>query len=203
MREQDYVADRSRVREQHDEPIDTKSHASGRRKAVHQSPHIILVHIMGFRVAASALLELPTPLLDFCGARVGEGGAFSEVFVVFALGAVVMAAIFVAAGEFGALCGLHGQSLELCTLYLRIMALGSPATAVLLVSCAALRAAGDTRSACGVMIIVNLANVILSVLFVFGPAPIGGHGVAGIAWGTALAWVIGTLLMGLLNRLRK
>ena len=122
--------------------------------------------------------------------------AVGQVIAMAAIsGAIVMAAIFVAAGRFGALCGLHGQSLELCTLYLRVMALGSPATAVLLVSCAALRAAGDTRSACGVMIIVNLANVILSVLFVFGPAPIGGHGVAGIAWGTTLAWVIGTLLI--------
>ena len=39
-------------------PIDTKSLPSGRRKAVHQSPHIILVHIVGFRVPAGALFEL-------------------------------------------------------------------------------------------------------------------------------------------------
>jgi len=122
--------------------------------------------------------------------------AVGQVIVMAAIsGTIVMFAVLAAAGGFAVICGLQGRALELCVLYLRIIALGSPATAVLLVSCAALRAAGDTRSACGVMIVVNLTNVILSILFVFGPAPLGGHGVAGIAWGTTLAWAIGTLLV--------
>ena len=122
--------------------------------------------------------------------------AVGQALVLAAIsGALVGVAILAVSGGVGALCGLRGRSDELCALYLRIVALASPATGVLLVACAALRAAGETRSVFSVMVVVNVTNVVLSVLFVFGPAPIGGHGVAGIAWGTAVAWTIGALVM--------
>ncbi len=94
-------------------------------------------------------------------------------------------------------------------LYLRMVALVAPASAVLLVGTACLRGAGDTRTPFMVMVVVNLVNIGASLLFVHGPAPIGGHGVAGIAAGTQLAWIVGagmTLWMlgrGRVLRLRK
>ena len=88
--------------------------------------------------------------------------------------------------------GLH--AVDLCATYLRIIALAAPANAVLLVGNAALRAAGDTRTPFRIMLAVNLVNIGTSLLFVHGPAPIGGHDVAGIAAGTALAWWLGAAL---------
>jgi putative MATE family efflux protein len=90
---------------------------------------------------------------------------------------------------------LDDQALALCVTYLRVIAVAAPFSSILLVGAAALRAAGDTRSPFLAMLIVNLVNTASSVLFVFGPAPWGGHGVAGIAAGTTLAWTVGGILI--------
>ena len=111
------------------------------------------------------------------------------------IGLVVGATIFLLSGLIGEICGLRGEGLQLCRMYLRIISLAAPASALLLVGNAALRGAGDTRSPFTVMVFVNIVNVILSVLFVFGPAPLGGHGVKGIAWGTVGAWMLGSVLV--------
>ena len=110
-------------------------------------------------------------------------------------GGLVGLAIFLLARPIGAITGLRGDGLALCTMYLRIISLAAPASGMLMAGNAALRAAGDTRSPFIVMIVVNVLNTALSVLFVFGPAPIGGHGVTGIACGTVGAWLVGTLLV--------
>ncbi len=91
--------------------------------------------------------------------------------------------------------GLEGEGQALGVTYLRIVALAAPAHALLLVCNAALRAAGNTQRPFQVMLAVNLLNAALSVAFVYAPAPIGGHGVAGIAAGTLGAWLLGALLV--------
>src|SRR4051812_5405992 len=66
QRKQNDVPDRKAVRQQHDEPIDPDAFATGRRHAVFQRADVILVHLMGFEVAARAIFELrfePPPLL--------------------------------------------------------------------------------------------------------------------------------------------
>ncbi len=109
-------------------------------------------------------------------------------------GLLAGAGVFLLAPLIGRLAGLHGQSLELSVLYLRLVALAVPFSAMLMVSNASLRGAGDTRTPFMVMVVVNLVNIGFSCLFVYGPAPIGGHGVAGIASGTVMAWVVGALI---------
>ncbi len=86
---------------------------------------------------------------------------------------------------------LEPEAQPLFVRYLRVLSLGSPAMGVLFVGNACLRGAGDTRTPFFVMVAVNIANALASVTFVYGPAPIGGHGVTGIAWGTTLAWCVG------------
>ena len=102
--------------------------------------------------------------------------------------------VFAVARGIGLLIGLHDTSLDNCTAYLRIISLAAPASAILLVGNAALRGAGDTRSPFLIMIVVNLVNIGASVLLVFGPEPIGGHGVKGIAAGTAIVWCVGAVI---------
>ncbi len=109
-------------------------------------------------------------------------------------GVIFGAAMYGVCGWIGRAVGLQDQALVYCVLYLQWVAMAAPFFAVLLVGNAALRAAGDTRSPFVVMIVVNVVNIVMSWAFVFGPGAIGGHGVAGIAWGTMLAWVTGSVL---------
>jgi putative MATE family efflux protein len=82
--------------------------------------------------------------------------------------------------------------------YLRVLALSGPFSGALFAVNAALRGAGDTRTPFLAMIVVNLVNMSVSWALVFGPSPIGGHGVAGIAGGTVMGWVAGLLTAVLL-----
>lgn len=109
--------------------------------------------------------------------------------------------VFMLAGGITRLAGMQGQAHELGVLYLRIVSVAAPMSAVLFVGGACLRASGDTRTPFFVVVMVNIVNVFSSLLFVYGPGPIGGHGVAGIAAGTALAWALGAvLILGVLFR---
>ncbi len=109
-------------------------------------------------------------------------------------GAAVGTLMYASARPVGLIAGLDSEGLHWSTVYLRIVAYACLPCALLLIGNAALRAAGDMRTPCAIMAIVNVANIVLSLLFVYGPTPIGGHGVAGIAAGTLCAWVIGALV---------
>lgn len=87
--------------------------------------------------------------------------------------------------------------------YLTILALSGPFSGAMMALNAALRGAGDTRTPFFSMIVVNVVNFALSVLFVFGPAPFGGHGIAGIAWGTVCGWIAGLISVSSVLWLRK
>lgn len=51
------------------------------------------------------------------------------------------------------------------------------------------------RSPFLVMVVVNVINIVVSVALVASWSPYGGHGIAGIAWGTNVAWIFGSVLM--------
>ena len=123
----------------------------------------------------------------FANAALGQ-----TMLLSLAVGAAVGLTIGTLAEAIGAVAGLEGRALALCRLYLRIVAFAAPFHAVMLAGAAALRGAGDTRTPFAVMVGVNLLNAGTSVLLVYGPDPIGGHGVAGIAGGTLAAWVAGS-----------
>ncbi len=107
------------------------------------------------------------------------------------LGTVLAVLVFLLAEPCGRLLNLNAVALGLGTIYLQILAVAVPAHGLLYVGAACLRASGDTRTPFRILGLVNVVNVMLSLLLVFGPAPMGGHGVAGIAVGTATAWVLG------------
>lgn len=107
------------------------------------------------------------------------------------LGLLAGTALWISAPAITELAGLRGQAADLAVTYLRIICLTTPAAALLLIGNAALRAAGDTRTPFAIMLLVNAVNVLTSVTLVFGPGRLGGHGVAGIATGTAVAWAVG------------
>lgn len=75
--------------------------------------------------------------------------------------------------------------------FLDVLAVSGPFSGVLFAVNAALRGSGDTRTPFLSMLVVNAVNAGFSVLLVFGPAPLGGHGIAGIAAGTVIGWAAG------------
>jgi len=52
VREEDHLADRSLVGQQHGQPVNADTQATGGRHAVHKSQDVVLVHRMGFLVAS-------------------------------------------------------------------------------------------------------------------------------------------------------
>jgi putative MATE family efflux protein len=78
--------------------------------------------------------------------------------------------------------------------YLSILVWSCPILGVFYACTNALRAVGDTRTPFFIMVAINLANVALSAGFVFLPAPIGGMGISGLALGSLLAWILGTVI---------
>ena len=53
------------------------------------------------------------------------------------------------------------------------------------------------------MVVVNVVNMSVSILLVFGPAPFGGRGVEGIALGTVSGWIAGLVTVVLMLALKR
>lgn len=126
--------------------------------------------------------------------RLANKALGQAVVLGFAWGFVIGAVIFLAAPAAGRAAGLEGDALRFCTTYLRIIACAAPLSGLMLVANACLRGAGDTMTPFVTMLVVNLVNIAASCLLAFGPAPLGGHGVAGIAAGTFAGWAVGAAM---------
>jgi putative MATE family efflux protein len=116
------------------------------------------------------------------------------VLIALAWGLITAGAIALLAPWIAAIFSLPPGTHEMAVVYLRVLAVGVTFNALMMAGNAALRSAGDTRTPFLVMALTNAVNVGASVLFVFGPKPWGGYGVAGIAAGTVVAWGVGMLL---------
>jgi len=118
------------------------------------------------------------------GLLVGLGaGALSGVVIRLLLGLLV--------SNFGLSEASTGYAMD----YLTTLCWICPVVGVLLAATHSLRAIGDTWTPFMAMITVNLVNLGLSSLFVFGPEPWGGMGVRGLALGTVLAWLVGMVVV--------
>ncbi len=122
--------------------------------------------------------------------RLANAALGQAVLLAILAGALLGALIFAGAPIIGIATDLSDPALGLCVLYLRIIAMAAPLSAVLFVGGACLRGAGDTRSPFWLMVVVNIVNTGTSVWFVHM-----GFGVGGIAAGTFLAWVTGAGLI--------
>lgn len=97
--------------------------------------------------------------------------------------------------------GLSGAASTSALEYLSILCWTCPILGILYAATNALRAIGDTRTPFCVMLLINISNTALSACFVFLDPPIGGMGITGLAWGSLLAWALGTItIIALLYR---
>jgi putative MATE family efflux protein len=105
------------------------------------------------------------------------------VWLSIAFGIAVSALIAALAPLLVSLMGGEGEAGDYAVEYLRIAAVGFPAAFLALGAQGYLRGVADLRTPLVVLIAGNVANVVLELLFVYGL----DWGIAGSAWGTAIA----------------
>jgi putative MATE family efflux protein len=109
--------------------------------------------------------------------------ATQALWVSVAIGAALLAVCELAASPLLHALGAHGRSGELALLYFRIAALGLPAALVALAGQGYLRGVSNLRRPLEIVVVANVVNLVLELVFVYG----FHWGIAGSAAGTAIA----------------
>lgn len=119
------------------------------------------------------------------------------------LGAVVGVVLAFAAGPIGHLVSLQGETHRLFRDYLFVVALGVPASSMLMAGISCIRGAGDSIRPLGVMFLVNAVNIAVSWALSGVPLGFGGSelsspfgfdlGIVGIGLGTIVGHGVGAL----------
>jgi MATE family multidrug resistance protein len=91
------------------------------------------------------------------------------------------------------LLGAEDQVQLLSVSYIRIRLLGAPAVLVTIATFGALRGLQDMRTPLRVAVGINILNILLDAVLIFGLGPIPAFGVAGAAGASALSWWIGAV----------
>ena len=102
------------------------------------------------------------------------------------LGVPIATVVALLARPIAVALGGKGEVLEAAVTYLRISAIGIPFVLMALLGHGWFRGLSDTRTPLRVVLVANVLNVGLEVLFVYG----FDWGVAGSAWGTVVAQVL-------------
>ncbi|NLY53096.1 MAG: MATE family efflux transporter [Firmicutes bacterium] len=87
-----------------------------------------------------------------------------------------------------------GELLEVGTTYLRIVIWGVPFMAVMQITGAIMRGAGNTKVPMQIATVINLVNVALSYVLIFGHLGFPPLGVVGAAWASNIAQAVGAIL---------
>jgi putative MATE family efflux protein len=109
--------------------------------------------------------------------------AAQALWVSLGIGLALLVACEAAASPLLRALGGHGRSGELALTYFRIAALGLPAALIALAGQGYLRGVSNLRRPLEIVVVANVVNLVLELLFVYGLH----WGIAGSAWGTAIA----------------
>lgn len=156
--------------------------------------HVVMVAVMTGTVALVAR-------------HVGAGEtARAEAVLAQSLVAVALASLAAAvpiavwAPEVVALFGVDPGVREAGVAYVRVMMIGVPLAGIFFVFGAALRGAGDMRTTMWIGLIINVLNILLNYLLIFGHWGFPALGVAGAAAGSTVAYGLGALLCAVATR---
>ncbi|MEM6431485.1 MAG: MATE family efflux transporter [Deinococcota bacterium] len=122
--------------------------------------------------------------------------AVQALCLAWLLGLLLMGVLITLAVPLLELMGADDGLLPPAVAYLRIRALAAPALLTLVASRGIFYGHGDARTVLRVVTVLNLVNLVLDPLFIFG----FGWGLAGAAWATTLAqyvgasWFVGTFV---------
>ena len=115
--------------------------------------------------------------------REAAASAAQGLWLAVGVGLLLLVVVGTGAGWLARALGGEGEVLDAATTYLRISAIGVPFILIPLVGQGYLRGRSDTRTPLRIVLLGNLANLGLELLFVYG----FGWGVAGSAWSTVIA----------------
>jgi putative MATE family efflux protein len=115
--------------------------------------------------------------------RVARRLGAQALWLSLVVGVVLAGAIALLAPQIVALVGVESATADYAATYLRIVAIGVPSFFLALGGQGFLRGVAELRSPLVVIVLANVLNLALEVLFVYG----FGWGIEGSAWGTALA----------------
>lgn len=88
----------------------------------------------------------------------------------------------------------QGDLLDTATTYLRLIALGIPFMSVMQVTGAIMRGAGNTKVPMQVAMVINLVNVVLSYVLIFGKLGFAPMGIVGAAIAQNIAQAVGAVI---------
>lgn len=126
-----------------------------------------------------------------------KAGRYAEQAFFLALSMVLIVSIlaFIFTREILVLLyNTSGELLDVGTDYLRIAIWGVPFMAIMQITGAIMRGAGNTKVPMQVATVINLVNVVLSYTLIFGNFGFKPMGVIGAAWASNIAQAVGALL---------
>lgn len=116
--------------------------------------------------------------------REAVGAAVAQALTLaVAVGVLATATLLAAAGPLVALMGAGGELRDPALAYLRIRALAGPAVLLIMAGHGVFRGVQDTRTPFRIILLLNLVNLVLDPLLIFGL----GWGLEGAAWATVAA----------------
>jgi MATE family, multidrug efflux pump len=115
----------------------------------------------------------------------GQAGSLAAqaLWLASGIGVVLTATLAALAVPLVDLMGADGHTGELAVLYLRIGSLGLPFALIALAGQGFLRGVSDLRTPLVIVVVANVANVLLNLLFIY----VFDWGLAGSAWATVVA----------------
>ncbi|MDO8139918.1 MAG: MATE family efflux transporter [Candidatus Brocadiales bacterium] len=117
------------------------------------------------------------------------------IFMALAMGIIITPLFLLYANNMLILMSAEPRVSDLGKGYLQIVG-GFVAFRLIILACnGILRGAGDTKTPMKVTLIINCINILFNWLLIFGIGPFPKWGVAGAAWATAIAYIIGTVLL--------
>lgn len=111
------------------------------------------------------------------------------------VGLVIMLLLFFGARFSMVVLGAQDEVIDLGVSYLRIVSLTMIPAGLMFIGNAALRGIGDTRSPMNIMAVVNVVNIVVASVLVYGLGPFPALGVVGSALGAALGRTAGCLVV--------
>ncbi len=143
-------------------------------------------------MGATAIVSRMTGARDFPQAQHG----LHQATILGLLAGLVSCALMLCSSEFlvTSVLSISEAACAYALQYVYISAFAAPFSGVVFAINAALRGAGDTRLPFGIMMGIGILNILLILLFVYGPPPIGGMRLRGIALGTVCAYAVSMII---------
>ena len=120
--------------------------------------------------------------------------AAQAILLALIFAAVAVAILWPTAHGLLAMMGASPRAIALGTMYMRTILLTSLLGFPMLVLNGIMRGSGDTRTPMAITSAVNVWNAVVAAALVYGVGPLPALGLAGVAWATATARLLGGIL---------